>query len=150
MFHIKTVPEFDVSNKVETTNPKNIPNEIKKDAEIAVKKKVKKNKVLWNEKFLLKKVSLPEKIPESAKIKKKYKIQLTYNENGKNHNKTIRFGDIRVPDYIEDKDETKRNKIMSKLGNTHNVLHPNFWRLHLLNQNGDIKSNWTNLISNIK
>lgn len=150
MFHIKTVPEFDVSNKVETTNPKNIPNEIKKDAEIAAKKKVKKNKVLWNEKFLLKKVSLPEKIPESAKIKKKYKIQLTYNENGKNHNKTIRFGDIRVPDYIEDKDETKRNKIMSKLGNTHNVLHPNFWRLHLLNQNGDIKSNWTNLISNIK
>lgn len=150
MFHIKTVPEFDVSNNVESTNPKNTPpNEIKKDVEIT-KKKVKKNKVLWNEKFLLKKVSLPEKIPESAKIKKKYKIQLTYNENGKNHNKTIRFGDIRVPDYIEDKDETKRNKIMSKLGNTHNVLHPNFWRLHLLNQNGDIKSNWTNLISNIK
>ncbi len=145
MFHIKTSPDF-INSKNDIQKE-----EIKEEKkEIEIKKKIKKNRPLWNDKFMLKKVSIPEKIPESAKIKKKYKVQITYNEDGKNHNKTIRFGDIRVPDYIEDKDETKRNRIMSKLGNTHNVLHPNFWRLHLLNQNGDIKTNWTNLISNIK
>lgn len=113
-------------------------------------KRIKKNKVFWNNDCVLKKISLPEKLNPNDKIKRKYKIQITYGQDGKDHTKTIRFGDIRKSDFIEDKDENKKNKLLSKLGNTHNVLHPNFWRLHLLNQGNDVKANWNNLISNLK
>lgn len=113
-------------------------------------KKIKKNKIFWGNDCVLKKISLPEKLNPNEKIKRKYKVQITYNQNGKDHAKTIRFGDIRKSDYIEDKDENKKNKLLSKLGNTHNVLHPNFWRLHLLNHGADVKENWNNLISNLK
>ena len=113
-------------------------------------KKIKKNKLFWGNDCVLKKISLPEKLNPNDKIKRKYKVQITYNQNGKDHAKTIRFGDTRKSDFIEDKDELKKNKLFSKLGNTHNVLHPNFWRLHLLNNGTDVKENWNNLISNLK
>lgn len=149
MFHIKTIPEFEKTNNFEFEN--NNVEEPPEKAKCKVAKKIKKPRILWCDKFTLKKVSLPQKIEDNTKIKKKYKIQLSYNENGgKEHSKTIRFGDIRTPDYVDDRDEVKRNRVLAKLGNTHNVLHPNFWRLHLLNQGDDIKGNWNTLITNLK
>lgn len=115
------------------------------------KEQNKKTHLEWNSNFEIKKLSLPTKLTPSEKIKKKYKIQLTYGKDGKEHNKTIRFGDIRKSDYIDDQDINNKRKRISKLVNTHNPLHPNFWKLHLLNgEKSDIKENWNNLVSKLK
>ena len=120
----------------------------KKDGVPKITKKIKKEKNIWNdETFSLKKIGTPETI-NNEKFKKKYKIHLTFEKDGKTHNKTIRFGDIRKNDYIDDKDLSKRNKLIGKLGNTHNLLHPNFWRMHLLNgTDSDVKNNWKSLVT---
>lgn len=154
MFNINSHPEFNVIEKAHspsdqtlTINKEN--DENKKNT--IVKKREKKPREIWNDEYVLKKISFPEKLKESNKIKKKYKIQLAFEKNGKTHNKTVRFGDHDKSDFIEDKDVKKKQNMMGKLGNTTNPLHKNFWRYHLLNGNSDdIQKNWNSLITKFK
>jgi hypothetical protein len=113
-------------------------------------KKIKKSKMSWDNKYELVNVQYPNEI-HGDKFKKRFKLNLTFKDaSNKIHKKTIRFGNKLTKEYIDDGDENRKKKISGKLGNTHNIFHANFWRLHLLN--GDTKSlkeNYMNLISKI-
>lgn len=112
-------------------------------------KRIKKPKPVWDSKYKLIDVQYPQEI-NNPKFKKKYKLNITYKDDDKIHKKTVRFGKKDDLDYVEGGDLTKKNRIASKLGNTHNMFHGNFWRLHLLNgENKSLKENYVNLISKI-
>lgn len=113
-------------------------------------KKIKKMKKNWDTSLKLLSVDFPKPI-ESGKIKKRYKVNLTYQSaDGKIRKKTVRFGKIGTDEYVDSGDVAKKQKISGKLGNTHNIFHTNFWRLHLLNGDSqNIQENYQNLISNI-
>lgn len=138
--------------KKETTPPneKNNNKPIETNNQIQpIEKKIKKPKEIWKENYVIKNISYPEAIEENQRMKKKYKIKLSFEKDGKNHTKTIRFGKKNKYDYLDDLDEKKRDKLVGKLGNTHNPLHPNFWRYHLLNTGDDLKKNYLNLINKL-
>lgn len=112
--------------------------------------KVKKFKPQWDTRYNLIEVQYPKEITND-KFKKRYKVSLTYKNNeNKIKNKTIRFGRKDVKEFVDDSDPNKKNKICGKLGNTHNLFHGNFWRLHLLNgPSNSMKENYMNLINKI-
>lgn len=116
-----------------------------------VKKIKKKNeKPVWNDTYKLINISYPEFLTPNEKLKRKYKIKLIYSDNnGNKHNKTIRFGKHGKEDYLDNKNEENKKKITAKLSNTHNLFHPNFWRLNILNGGDDLKKNWINLINKL-
>ena len=113
------------------------------------KKRIKK-KLLWNSAYTIKNVSCPVAL-DSKSIKKRYKLNLEYaDNNNKLRKKTIRFGKNGVQEFIDDQNDEKKNRLLSKLGNTHNPLHANFWRFHLLNGDStDLKKNWMEIINKI-
>jgi hypothetical protein len=112
--------------------------------------KIKKPKPQWDTRYNLIEVQYPKEITND-KFKKRYKVGLTYKNNeNKIKSKTIRFGRKDVKEFVDDSDPTKKNKICGKLGNTHNLFHGNFWRLHLLNgPSNSMKENYMNLINKI-
>jgi len=112
--------------------------------------KKKKPKATWDSKFELLDVQYPKEI-SNAKFKKRYKLNLLYKDaDQRQHRKTIRFGQKDVKEFVDDGDNTKKNRVAGKLGNTHNMLHGNFWRLHLLNGDGkNLKENYLSLLSKI-
>lgn len=113
-------------------------------------KKIKKDKIVWNDSFKITNVTYPENITPNEKLKRKYKIKLTYlDKNGEKHSKTIRFGKHGKEDYLDNKNEDSKKKITAKLSNTHNIFHPNYWRLNILNTGDDLKKNWINLINKL-
>lgn len=115
-------------------------------------KKIKKKieKPLWNDSFKILNISYPEMITPNEKLKRKYKIKLSYSdEKGEKHNKTIRFGKHGKEDYLDNKNEENKKKVTAKLSNTHNLFHPNYWRLNILNSGDDLKKNWINLINKL-
>jgi hypothetical protein len=123
--------------------------EAPKVPQISQTKRIKKPKPIWDNKYKLVDVQFPQEI-NNPKFKKKYKLNITYKDDDKLHKKTIRFGKKDDVDYVEGGDLNKKNKISSKLGNTHNMFHGNFWRLHLLNGEAkSLKENYLNLISKI-
>ncbi len=113
-------------------------------------KKIKKIKPIWDSKHTLIDVQFPAEL-NKENMKKKYKLHITYKDpSNKIRKKTIRFGKKNTIDFIEDGDNTKKNKLMAKLGNTNNLFHQNFWRFHLLNgESKSLKENYINLISNL-
>lgn len=117
---------------------------------ISISKKIKKPKPIWNNKYKLIDVQYPQPI-DNPKFKKKYKLNITFkNEDDKIRKKTIRFGKKEDIDFVDNGDVARKNRISSKLGNTHNMFHGNFWRLHLLNGDSkNLKENYLNLISKI-
>lgn len=113
-------------------------------------KKIKKEKI-WKDTYKLQNITFPESIKASERLKKKYKIHIQYlDENNVKHNKTIRFGKHGKEDYLDNKNENQKKKLTSKLCNTHNLFHENYWRLNLLNTTDDLKSNYFNLLNKIK
>lgn len=115
-------------------------------------KKIKKKceKPIWNDSYRLINISFPEILTPNEKLKRKYKIKLVYSDNkGNRHNKTIRFGKHGKEDYLDNKNEENKKKITAKLSNTHNLFHPNYWRLNILNSGDDLKKNWINLINKL-
>lgn len=149
-FKTKTFPP--VKNNLEhqiiaSTTKEN--NKISENSKNIVKKK-KRECLLWNDQYTIKNISYPEEIKPTEKLKKKYKIHLQYtDQNGAKHNKTIRFGKQGKDDYLDHKNIEQKNKLTAKLCNTHNVFHPNYWRLNLLNSGEDLKSNWMSLLNKI-
>lgn len=117
---------------------------------VGASKKIKKPKPIWNNKYKLIDVQFPQPI-ENPKFKKKYKLNITFkNDEDKIRKKTIRFGKKDDPDFVDGADIVKKSRLSSKLGNTHNMFHGNFWRLHLLNgESKNLKENYLNLISKI-
>lgn len=114
------------------------------------KNKKKQNKPLWNDNYKLINISYPESLVQNEKLKRKYKIKLIYSdEKGNKHNKTVRFGKYGKEDYLDNKNEENKKRLTSKLSNTHNLFHPNFWRLNILNSGDDLKKNWINLINKL-
>lgn len=112
-------------------------------------KKIKKPKPVWDSNHKIVDIQYPQELGE-GRFKKKYKLNLTYKLNDKIHKKTIRFGKKDDQDFIETGDVAKKNRLASKLGNTHNMFHGNFWRLHLLNgETKSLRENYLNLISHI-
>jgi hypothetical protein len=113
-------------------------------------KKIKKTKKFWDNKYELINVQFPLEI-QGDKFKKRYKLNLSYKDHtGKLHKKTIRFGNKMIKEFIDDGDDNKKKKISGKLGNTHNIFHGNFWRLHLLNGDSrNLKENYLNLVSKL-
>lgn len=115
-------------------------------------KKIKKLRLkpIWDSKNELIDVQYPQEI-HNEKFKKRFKLNITYrDQNKKLHKKTIRFGNKTQKEFIDDGDNVKKNRISGKLGNTHNLFHANFWRLHLLNgDNKNLKDNYLNIISKI-
>ncbi len=133
--------------------PKLAEKEEKKPIQSLIQKsitKVKKFKPQWDTRYNLIEVQYPKEI-SNDKFKKRYKVSLTYKNNeNKIKNKTIRFGRKDVKEFVDDSDPNKKNKICGKLGNTHNLFHGNFWRLHLLNgPSNSMKENYMNLINKI-
>lgn len=112
--------------------------------------KIKKPKPQWDTRYNLIEVQYPKEIG-NEKFKKRFKVSLTYKNNeNKIKSKTVRFGRKDVKEFVDDSDPSKKNKICGKLGNTHNLFHGNFWRLHLLNgPSNSIKENYMNLINKI-
>lgn len=112
--------------------------------------KIKKPKPQWDTRYNLIEVQYPKEITND-KFKKRYKVGLTYKNNeNKIKSKTIRFGRKDVKEFVDDSDPNKKAKICGKLGNTHNLFHGNFWRLHLLNgPSNSMKENYMNLINKI-
>jgi hypothetical protein len=122
--------------------------EIEKPSEKKIKKKCEKP--IWNDSYRLINISFPEILTPNEKLKRKYKIKLVYSDNkGNRHNKTIRFGKHGKEDYLDNKNEENKKKITAKLSNTHNLFHPNYWRLNILNSGDDLKKNWINLINKL-
>jgi hypothetical protein len=112
-------------------------------------KKIKKPKPVWDSRYKVIDVQYPQELGE-GRFKKKYKLNLTYKLDDKIHKKTIRFGKKDDQDFIDSGDITKKNRVANKLGNTHNMFHGNFWRLHLLNgETKSLRENYLNLISHI-
>lgn len=137
-----------LEHQVLSTNEKE--NKISQNSKNIVKKK-KRECLIWNDQYTIKNISFPEEIKATEKLKKKYKIHLQYvDEKGIKHNKTIRFGKHGKDDYLDHKNIDQKNKLTAKLCNTHNIFHPNYWRLNLLNSGEDLKSNWMLLINKIK
>lgn len=136
-------PEKEIKQNI--PQPSNIINPIQ-----STSIKIKKPKPQWDPRYNLIEVQYPKEI-SNEKFKKRYKIGLTYKNNeNKIKSKTIRFGRKDVKEYVDDSDPSKKNKICGKLGNTHNLFHGNFWRLHLLNgPSNSMKENYMNLINKI-
>ena len=87
MFSIKTNPTFE-ENSIKIKKEikgENLTDNNKENLEEKKKCFKRKPKESWNDNYVLKKISLPQKLEEGKKIKKKYKIQLTYEKDGKNH-----------------------------------------------------------------
>lgn len=147
MFFKKKISEKIPQNllKNDAPNP-----QIEKEKIEKTKKKIKKEKPVWDNKFTLIHVQFPIPI-EKEGLKRKYKLNITYKDKeDKIRKKTIRFGKKNVHDFVDDHDEMKKRKIINKLGNTHNLFHQNFWRFHLLNGDGKtLKENYVDLLSKI-
>jgi len=141
----KTMTEDKVKKSDESKQNNTTINNINQES-----KKIKKVKKNWDNSLKLLSVDFPKPI-EGGKIKKRYKVNLTYkSSDGKIRKKTIRFGKVGTDEYVDNGDALKKQKISGKLGNTHNIFHTNFWRLHLLNGDSqNIGENYQNLISNI-
>ena len=141
-------------NNLEINNNKkkflstSFPNNNNQQNNLFSKKKKEKKKEIWDDENVIINLSMPQEIKSEGRIKRRFKIQLEYQDkNGKVHKKWIRFGKNGVQEFIDDENDERKNKLYSKLGNTHNILHPNFWRLHLLNETNDLKENWMKIIN---
>ncbi len=145
MFFKKKIPDVKkivLSSKNDAVNHQNDNKTV--DVIKPLTKRIKKDKPVWDAKYTLIDVQFPIAI-EKEGLKKKYKLNITFKDKeNKIRKKTIRFGKKSVNDYIDDFDENKKKKIINKLGNTHNLFHPNFWRFHLLN--GEAKTLKENFI----
>lgn len=132
------------------TNPiENVIKDANNTPQVCVKK-IKKPKPVWDNSFKLTAVQYPEELLNEKYKKKKYKINIAYKAGDKLHKKTIRFGKRDDPDFVDGGDVSKKNRLSSKLGNTHNMFHGNFWRLHLLNGDSKtLKENYLNFIKKI-
>ena len=110
----------------------------------------KKNKPIWDTQYELIDVQYPKEISNN-KFKKRFKLNILYKDTSKKlRRKTVRFGLKDCKEYIDDGDLSKKHRVSGKLGNTHNMMHGNFWRLHLLN--GDartLKENYLSLLSKL-
>jgi len=79
-------------------------------------------------------LGFPQKVETNDHSKKKYLIQIKYQDNqDKIRIKNVRFGKDNVEDYIDHRDDSKRLRCINKMKNDDNFLHPNFYRLYLLN-----------------
>lgn len=147
MFFKKKNAEQNTQNLNEKTETPST--DVPKTPQVSQTKRIKKPKPIWDNKYKLVDVQFPQEI-NNPKFKKKYKLNITYKDDDKLHKKTIRFGKKDDVDYVEGGDVNKKNRVSSKLGNTHNMFHGNFWRLHLLNGEAkSLKENYLNLISKI-
>lgn len=154
-FKNKTFPPVknNLEHQIQTSDEKKDNNSIKmsNNSKEIVKSKKKKECLLWNDGYTIKNISYPEEIIANERLKKKYKVHLQYlDPKGIKHTKTIRFGKQGKDDYLDHKNMDQKNKLTAKLCNTHNIFHPNYWRLNLLNTGEDLKSNWMSLINKLK
>lgn len=96
----------------------------------------------------LKNIGFPRKLTPTQNCKRKYSVAVEYqDEMGKAHVKNVRFGRDDVPDFIDHKDPKKRLSTVSKMGNDENFLHPNFYKMYLLNsRNSNIHDAYKDLI----
>lgn len=80
----------------------------------------------------------PQPLPLKGTSKRKYQILVNYvDKDGKERQKTVKFGKRTVDDYVDHHDEKKRYFMVNRLKASENPLEPNFWRLYLLNSKHD-------------
>lgn len=108
-------------------------------------RKIKKSMPIWNVNWKFIKVDPPMQI-KHPKIKKKYVITFRYTDGSKVHQKTIKFGTQEQDDYIDHKDEKKREVTMTRIRNYDNPLKGNYWRYNLLNRYPNIIDAYTNFL----
>lgn len=94
-------------------------------------------------------VTNPIPIGES-KIKKKFAIKLKYRDNaGKHHNKTVRFGNKGVSDFVDHKDIKKQNNLDKRMKNKEHWSQSNFWRDRVLNRKESVDEAFTAVIKEL-
>ena len=114
-------------------------------------KKIKKPKKSVNPGDVkVKYIGYYHKLKPSEKCKRRYKCEVIYEQDGKEHRKQVRFGNADKKEFVDDHDNAKRLSIINKLGHTDDPLHPNFYRMYLLNSiETDIDNAYINLVKNM-
>ena len=108
-------------------------------------KKIKKPIPVWDVNWKFIKVDPPMQI-KHPKMKKKYVITFRFTDGQRIHQKTIKFGTQEQDDYIDHKDEKKREVTMTRIRNYDNPLKGNYWRYNLLNKYPNIYDAYTNFL----
>jgi hypothetical protein len=79
-------------------------------------------------------VQFPIMTPEHGKYKSKWFIKIIYKgKDGKEHNKTVFFGDRQRSDFIEHKNLQIRDSFIQRLKKPASEFEPEFWEYYLLN-----------------
>lgn len=96
-------------------------------------------------------IGYPQKLVPTEKCKKRYKVEIKWLENGKLHQKHVRFGKEGVKDFIDHNDDKARNCKLNKMKITDDWTHPNFFTAYLLNsESADVYEAWKSLITALK
>jgi len=95
-------------------------------------------------------IGFPQKLTASQHCKKKYQVEMKFlDQDGKEKSKLVRFGRLGKEDFIDHGDEDKRRRTISRLTQTDNCLHGNFYSLYLLNNKSDIYESYKNLTETV-
>lgn len=141
---LKNVRRDNIKKKEEPVAKAVAPNGIHKD------KKHKAPKACWNSKFLLTKLETPIAL-STTDGRKRYSIRIEYkDEGGKKKNKTVRFGDKKVQEYVDHHDISRKTSEVSRLQNCQDLFHKNFWRLNLLNNKTSVKEAYVNVMESLQ
>lgn len=85
------------------------------------------------------------------KTLKKWTIEVRFTDKeGRQRVKNIRFGNVIKPDFIDHQNETLKQQFLSKKNlELDNWLHPDFYKVYLLNTSPDINTAYKNLVSKL-